>query len=158
MCYIMGWIVKKTKCHTFHRIRRSTTLKWCSLHFNLLTRIFINPRTVILMRTNTAYSDAVTWENERLFAIICYILWTMCKAVCIWTACTDWATSPNMCCSLRVCADIHPRWPATCVWEDPARVLVNASACGMIASASGPTEAQVCVSDVPENGRNIWGF
>lgn len=115
MCYIMGWIVKKTKLHTFHRIRRSTTLKLCSLHFNLLTRIivFINPRTVILMRTNTAYSDAVTWENERLFAIICYILWTMCKAVCIWTACTDCARSPNMCCSLRVCANKHPRWPAT---------------------------------------------
>lgn len=56
MCYIMGWIVKKTKCHTFHR----TTLKLCSLHFNLLTRIFINPRMVILMRTNTAYNDAVT--------------------------------------------------------------------------------------------------
>lgn len=58
------------------------------------------------MRTNTVYSDAVTWENERLFAIICYILWTMCKAVCIWTACTDCATSPNVCCS---CADKHPR-------------------------------------------------
>ncbi len=110
MCYIMGCIVKKTKRHTFHRIRRSTTLKLCSLHFNLLTRIivFINPRMVILMRTNTAYSDADTWENKRLFAIICYILWTMCKAVCIWTACIDCARSPNMCCSLRVCADKHP--------------------------------------------------
>lgn len=119
---------------------------------------------VILMRTNTAYSDAVTWENEGLlFAVICYISWTMCKAVCIWTACTDCATSPNVCCSLWVCPDKHPRLRtdqgekrSKRMW-DPHVFLcsTNANAYGMTASASGPIEAQVCVSDVPEN---ICGF
>lgn len=76
-------------------VPRSSHIKVFS-HLNLLTWIIlvIKPRTVIITETNTAYSDAVSWENERLlFAVICYILWTMCKAVCIWTACTDYATS-----------------------------------------------------------------
>lgn len=41
--------------------------------------------------------------------------------------------------------------------RDPLVFLcsANANAYEMTASASGPIEAQVCVSDVPENARNI---